>query len=443
MLFFFVLFSSVRCEPDEMVAGLNFRAYSFLQVYKNNYLYDTFRPMYPLFSYIGVGLTGNAAYYPTTFLIIYLFIGELFVYSVYKLLQRVFRLQELNLFNKLLLHCFSLLFLMSLYFITTNRLEIFGWLSASITHLVPVVFVFVGAFFLLKEPKKTDYLYLSVCVFFIGGAAEHIAPCVVSVIVVCSFLFFYGNKNKREAYQAHKELFLKLTFFCALLVLFSLFTIITPGAWNRYHNTQHYVKVHSPERSLDVLNTIKLLCRPYKLIAIGFLVFVWALFLKIFSVKLKTYIHPKYLIVSLVAVFITTSIFCVFAYKTFNVDRMWFVFDVTLFIALSVLILQFVATRNINDSVIYFGLVCLLVTISLFDVRHIPALCNFSAGYDKVITDLQHQKAGELIEIDHLPPHDLTTQTGITSDPENHYNIMFCKFYNIKAKVLVKHPYNE
>ncbi|HXU27391.1 MAG TPA: DUF6056 family protein [Bacteroidia bacterium] len=443
LLFFFVLFSSVRCEPDEMVAGMNFRASFFLEVYRNNYLYDTFRPMYPLFSYFGVGLTNNTNYYPLTFLIIYIFISCLFIYSVYKLLQQVFTFQKLTFSDKLLLVCFSILLLMSLYFITTNRLEIFGWLSASITHLVPIVFVFTSTYFLIKEHKKLDYLYLSVCVFFIGGAAEHIAPSVVAIIVSCSLLFFYGKKNKREAFQEHKELFLKLAFFSAILTLFFLFTLVTPGAWYRYYNTQQYVKIHSPERSLEILNIIKLLCRPYKLIAFGFLVFTWVLFTKIFQVKLRMTIPWKYLLASLIAVTITTCVFCVFAYKTLNVDRMWFVFDVTLFIVASILILQFISARNLNFFLTYFGTAYLLLTVTLFDVRHIPALYKFSTEHDKIINNLQQQKEGELIEIDSFPPHDLITQTGITSDPENHFNVLFCKFYNIKARVSVKHPYNE
>lgn len=441
--FFITLFSSVRCEPDEMVAGLNFRAYSFLEVYRNNYLYDTFRPMYPLFSYIGVGLTSNTNYYPLTFLAVYLFVAGLFVYSIYKLLQLVFKFQPQGFSNKFLLFCFSTLLFTSLYFITTNRLEIFGWFSASITHLVPVVFIFISAYFLLKENRKADYFWLAVCVFFIGGAAEHIAPSVASVIIVCSILFFYDKKNKRQAFEENKPLFLKLLFFSALLSLFFLFTVITPGAWYRYHNTQQYVKIHSPERSLELFGIIKLLLRPYKLIALAFLFFVWTLFTETFGVKLRTTIHWKYLIIALVAVTTTTAVFCFFAYKTLNVDRMWFVLDVTLFIVISVLILQYISSQNVNTLFVYGGAAYLLIIVFSFDVRHIPALRTFSSEHDKTINYFQQQKEGELVEIENLPPHDLITQTGITADPENHYNIMFCKFYNIKAKVSVKHPYSE
>lgn len=442
-LFFFVLFSSIRCEADDWAAGINFRTNSFLETYKNTYWLDTLRPMSILFSYLGVGVTSNTNYYPLTILLLFVSIAGLFVYFIYKLLQVVFTFDKSTPLNKSLLMCFSLLLVISLYFMTTNRLEIFGWMSASINHLVPVVFLFLAAYILLKEYKKLDYLYLSVCVFFIGGAAEHVAPSVIAVIVVCSFLFFYNKPNKREAFMKHKTFFIKLLFFSALLALFFLFTAITPGAWIRYNNTQQYVKVHSPERSLEVLNTIKLLIKPYKLMALVFLFFVWMFFVKTFSVQLKINIHWKYIVGSLVVVTLVTSVFSVFCYNTLKIDRMWFVSDATVFISVSILILQFISDKKLSDVFTYLGAVYLLSIMVFFDLRHIPALYHFSTEHDTIISYLQKQKEGGVIVIDSFPPHNLVTQARLTSDPEDSFNVAFCKFYGIKAKVVVKHPYNE
>jgi hypothetical protein len=443
VLFFFVLFSSIRCEADDWAAGINFRAHSLLETYKNTYWLDTLRPMSILLSYLGVGVTNNTSYFPTTILLLFVSITGLFVYFIYKLLQEVFTFDKPTPFKKPLLVCFSLLLVMSLYFMTTNRLEIFGWMSASINHLVPVVFVFLVAYILIKEYKKTDYLYLSVCVFFVGGAAEHIAASIIAVIVVCSFLFFYNKPNKSEAFMEHKTFFIKLIFFSALLSLFFLFTVITPGAWIRYNNTQQYVKVHSPERSLEVLNTIKLLIKPYKLMALAFLLFVWMFFVKTFQAKLKIKIHWKYLVASLAVVIIITSVFSAFCYNTLKIDRMWFVFDATAFILTSIMIVQFISDKKLSYIFTYAGAVYILGTMIFFDVRHIPALYNFSTEHDKIISYLQKQKEGEVAVVDSFPPHDLVTQARLTSDPEDSFNVAFCKFYSIKAKVIVKKPYNE
>lgn len=442
-LFFFLLFSSIRCEADDWAAGINFRTNSLLETYKNTYWLDTLRPMSILLSYLGVGVTGDVNYYPTTLFILFILIAGLFVYFIYKLLQEVFTFDKPTTFNKPLLICFSLLLVMSLYFITTNRLEIFGWMSASINHLVPIIFAFLAAYVLIKEYKKSDYLYLSICVFFIGGAAEHIAASVIAVIAVCSFLFFYNKKNKHQVFTEHKAFFVKLIFFGALLSVFFLFTAITPGAWLRYNNTQQYVKVHSPERSIEVLNTIKLLIKPYKLMALAFLFFVWMFFVKIFSVRLKINIHWKYLVASLVVVTFVTSVFSVFCYNTLKIDRMWFVFDVTLFIVASILTLQFISDKKLSYIFTYVGAIYIMGMMIFFDVRHMPALYHFSTEHDRIIIFLQKQKEGEVAVIDSFPPHDLVTQARLTSDPDDSFNISFCKFYRIKAKVVVKHPYNE
>lgn len=442
-LFFLVLFSSIRCEADDWAAGINFRTNSLFETYKNTYWLDTLRPISILLSYLGVGITNNTNYYPITILLLFISVAGLFVYFIYKLLQQVFTFDMQTPFSKLLLFCFSILLVMSLYFITTNRLEIFGWMSASINHLVPIVFVFFAAYILLKEYKKSDYLYLSICVFFIGGAAEHIAASVIAVIAVCSFLFFYNKPNKRDLFRQHKAFFVKLIFFGALLSVFFLFTAITPGAWLRYNNTQQYVKVHSPERSLEVLNTFKLLIKPYKLMALAFLFFVWVFFVKTFSFRLKINVHWKYLVASLVAVTITTSVFSVFCYNTLKIDRMWFVFDATAFIIISILILQFISDKKLRDIFTYLGAVYVLSMVVFFDARHMPALYHFSTEYDKIISYLQKQKGGEVAIVDSFPPHDLVTQARLTSDPEDSFNVAFCKFYGIKAKIIVKHPYNE
>ena len=442
-LFFFVLFSSIRCEADDWAAGINFRTNSLLETYKNTYWIDTLRPMSILLSYLGVGVTSNTNYYPTTLFILFVSVDGLFVYFIYKLLQAVFTFDKSTTLNKSLLICFSLLLLMGLYFMTTNRLEIFGWMSASINHLVPIVFVFFAAYILLKEYKKSDYLYLSICVFFIGGAAEHIAASVIAVIAVCSFLFFYNKQNKRQIFMEQKGFFVKLAFFSALLFLFFLFTAITPGAWIRYNNTQLYVKVHSPERSLEIVNTVKLLIKPYKLVALTFLFFVWLFFVKIFSVRLKINIHWKYLVASLVVVTIITSVFSAFCYNTLKIDRMWFVFDAIFFISFSILMLQLISDKKTSNIFTYAGAIYLIGMMMFFDARHIPTLYHFSTEHDKIISYLQKQKEGEVSIVDSFPPHDLVTQARLTSDPEDSFNVAFCKFYGIKAKVIVKHPYNE
>ncbi|HTA62473.1 MAG TPA: DUF6056 family protein [Bacteroidia bacterium] len=442
-IFFFVLFSSIRCEADDWAAGINFRTNSLLETYKNTYWLDTLRPMSILLSYIGVGIISNTNYYPITILLLFVTITGLFVCFIYKLLQEVFSFDKPTSFYKPLLICFSLLLVMSLYFMTTNRLEIFGWMSASINHLVPVVFVFLVAYILIKPYKKLDYFYLSLSVFFIGGAAEYVASSVLAVISICCLLFFYRKENKRQEFQKHKEFFFRLAFFSFVLALFFLFTVITPGAWLRYNNTQQYVKVHSPERSLEILNTIKLLFRPYKLMGFAFLFFIWLFFIQIFQVKLKTSIHWKYLVASLISVVLVTSVFCVVCYNTLKIDRMWFVLDTTFFIVASILMLQFLSDKNLSKVFTYSGIIYIIGLMIFFNARHTPALLNFSTEHDKIISYLQKQKEGEIAVVDSFPPHDLITQARLTSDPEDSFNIAFCKFYGIKAKVVVKHPYNE
>ena len=152
------------------------------------------------------------------------------------------------------------------------------------------------------------------------------------------------------------------------------------------------------------------------------------------SIKIK--LHYFLLTVFCVAgITITAS---VLAYHTLSVGRIWFAFDVALFVLLCGCIVKFIVGIKTNSIVVYMGAALFLITLILFDIRHIPALLNFSSQHDKMIYSLQQKTAEETIVLNGLPNPDLTNQVALSPDPNNDVNQLFCRFYNIKAKVSVK-----
>jgi hypothetical protein len=323
---------------------------------------------------------------------------------------------------------------MCVYFLTTERIEIFGWISASIIHLVPIVFVFLSTWLIIKQQKTTDYILLMFSAFFIAGGAEHIAlSTIVSVFVLASIIFFVHKKNK-EFYKEHKPQFIKAAFFFLLLSICFAFFIYNPGTQIRYQQENNFVQSHA---SLYSTNLFSLLGKPHKIIGLLFLVIFWMLFKNTFQIKSPS-VKLKYFITATIVVLVITSLLSVFIFNTFSIGRIWFVFDISLFVLLSASIIKFIDQLKINTGILHAAAGIFLITLALFDIRHIPALLNFSSQHDKLIYSLQQKSAEEIIVLQNFPNPDLTNQVVLSADSNNDVNQLFCRFYNIKAKVSVK-----
>ena len=109
-VFFLVLFSSVRCEPDDMIISLELREKGFLKAFLDRYHFYSFRPVYTLLSFVTIGYSNNTANYPFTIFMFYIAVYALFVFAIYKLLQELFALQNVPIKEKGILLCFSNVF---------------------------------------------------------------------------------------------------------------------------------------------------------------------------------------------------------------------------------------------------------------------------------------------------------------------------------------------
>ncbi len=436
-LFFIVLFSSVRCEPDDMIISLEIRDGSFLKAFLDRHNFYSFRPVYTLGAFATIGYSGNPANYPISIFIFYVGVYTLFLFSIYKLLQKTFSLKNQSLLDKCLLLSLSNILIICLYFLTTERIEIFGWVSASIIHLVPIAFIFFSAWLIIKKNKKTDYLLLIIAAAFIAGGAEHIAASIITSILGISIVVFYVNRKNKSFYTTNKPQIIKTAFFTVILSLFLLVCVSNPGVGLHYNEVHQQSDGFAAHHTVNILDAIKMFCKPQKLIGLVFLISFWFLFQNAFQITGKK-IRLTYFAIIVCCVMGVTTVASILAYHTLSVGRIWFAFDVALFVLLSACIIKFIDRLKINIGILYAGAGMFLITLTLFDIRHIPALLNFSSQHDKLIYSLQQKPAEETIVLQSFPNPDLTNQVELSADPNNDVNQLFCRFYNIKAKVSVK-----
>lgn len=422
--FFAVLFFSIRCEPDDMITALKFRDKSFSQIIYNDYYFNLFRPA-ALISFFSVGYSANPDLYLYSILSLFLFISSVFVFSIYKLIVEIFNLHLIAIKEKITLVCMSILLFTSLYFLTTNRIEVFGWMSAFITHFIPVAFIVFGAWIIIKKKtSRLDYFWLTISSFLIGGSAEHITPSVLLAIAPIIFLLNFKNK--------------KLIYFTAVLICIYIVSVITPGTLYRLNTTNEYINSHLSSQIVSPIYFIKMFFQPYKTIGILLLSASWLAFVKTINPQSSTTIRWRYFFLPIITSLIITIAVAGFVYKSFSETRLLFTVDFTLFIFVNVLAFKFVPKLQ-NISFLFPSLtVVSVIVLSFFSFRHIPRLRHFANKHDETISYLKQQPSNQVITISAFPDSDLTNQALMYSDPENEENKLFCHFYNIKAKVSVK-----
>jgi hypothetical protein len=436
-VFFLVLFSSVRCEPDDMIISLEFRNGSFLKAFSDRYHFYSFRPTYTVGSFFTIGYSNNPANYPCSIFAFYAGLYALFVFAIYKLLQELFSLKELSLKEKFLLISFSNILIMCIYFLTTERIEIFGWVSASIIHLVPVVFVFLSAWLIIKQTKTIDYILLLIAAAIVAGGAEHISASVIASISGVLLILFYNKRKDKQFYQEHKKQIRKALFFAGSLALFLLICISNPGVSLHYNEVHQSTDGFATHRDMNVMEAIKLFCKPHKLIGLVFLIIFWMMFQNMFNLTNTIKIKVIYFLIVICCVIGVSSAASIYAYHTLSIGRIWFVLDVAIFVFLSAAIFQLIHPLKNKPVVLYVSTAIFFITLILFDIRHIPALINFSSGYDAALRSMQQQDSTKTISLTQFPP-DLVNQVDLDKDPNNDVNQLFCRFYNIKAKISVK-----
>ena len=226
-------------------------------------------------------------------------------------------------------------------------------------------------------------------------------------------------------------------FFTAVLICVYLISIITPGTLYRINTTNEYISSHSSQ-ILSPFCFIQLFFQPYKIIGVLLPLFSWLVFVKTTNLKQSFTIRWRYFFLPIITSLIIAIAVAGFVYKSFSETRLLFIVDFALFVFINALVFKLLPKlQNIRFLLPSLTIVSVVVLL-FFSFRHIPRLRCFANKHDETIGYLKQQPSNQLITIPAFPNPDLTNQALMYSDPENEENLLFCRFYNIKAKVSVK-----
>ena len=422
-----------------MNTSLQLQSSGLLDLLITKYNNTSFRPLFIVTSFFTIGYHAvDANQYLNTVFVYFIFVYGLFVFSINKLLIELFSLQQIETRQKFLLACISNLLFTCIYFLTTEKIEIFGWYCCSTIHLFPMAIGCFSAWLIIKKQKsKSDFVLLFMGALLIAGSAEHVPASFMASGGIVLLMLVLEKRNNRNIFKEHKTKLTKLYFFGGVLLVFFLLFITNPGVWLHYEGAQNMVRHEGQQNKTQAFDFLKMFAKPAKLIGVFILASTWFLFCGIFNPQEKK-INLKYFIVAFMAVAFVTAITSLFAYKSLPVGRIWFITDVALFVVISALSVKFISERKMDKASLFVSCGLLTASMLTFTIRHIPNLLRFSAGHDKIVSYLRQQDSGKVIVLEKFPLPDLSNQVVLSEDPQVGENQLFCKFYNIKAKVSVK-----
>jgi hypothetical protein len=437
LFFFAVLFSSTRFTLDDFTISLAIREGSFVSALKWYYYNSSLRTTAMFLSWPVLGGSDSGTFVMKGF--IYYFLLLIFsTYVIYKIITELFLEENPIGKEKILLTAFSFIQIAGVYFLCSDRIEIFGWITSSMVHVVPVM-VALFAFWIVIKPKskQTDYILLFLSAICIGGSAEN----MVAVVFLTGFIFA-GNlwlrkrKDKFLAESENKKL-QKAIFFISILMVFFCFVFTNPGTLIRIQE----VKQMSVNNYWHDGDFFKFMFKSHKLLGILLTTVSWMLFPFLFKSGSKNFSVKSALIVFSIALLVT-AITSKVTYNCFWITRMYFVVDAALYILVISLTIKYSSKIKGYKFIIPTGSVICLALLLWNDVRHVPPLLRYASAYDQMITDLQKMKEDEVATYQ-LPDADLVCPISMSEKPNDIRNKEFYRFYGIKAKVIfIEAPLN-
>jgi len=428
ILFFFSLFYSVRFGRDDMVLSLVFRENSFLESFKWYYQHFSFRPAVLFLVFVTLG-SDDPQIYTYTILAYFMLVYCFWTWTLYKIFGLLFPwLKE----QKYFLLSFSLIQIAAIYFLCSDRIEVFGWATSSMLYLVPVVFSFYVAYLLIKpQLKRFEYAGLCVGAIMIAGSLEYLAA--FDLILGLGVIFYYWHSRKNGAING-KEKIARAIFFTSILAVFSVLCMSNPGLLERMHGGNALANSGTDAGGPYQASFWSMFFKPHKLIGLGLVFISWA---HVVNLKPDLRLRQRGLMSVLLCFVLGIALTLVshkFSGHSIAIGRMWFLTDVMGYI-LSVALLLFLWPKirlPLGSVYILTGIVC--VIFSYYSVKHIMAQWTFVARYDKVITRVKNVDQEEVIVIG-LPRPDLGSASALSNDPEDGANRLFCRFYKISGSV--------
>jgi hypothetical protein len=317
-----------------------------------------------------------------------LFALTLMLFSVYRLFREI----SLRLFANKLPFYFTMLtamvFVSAFYFSTSQPAECWFWTIASVLYLIPIALFGLGTACLISGKKTVlNYLSISLCFFYTGGAIENIALIIiVSLLFAITYIYLNG---KRRNYPV-SLLWVALASCSALFII----QLLSEGLSNR-------IGLENKAFSFDWWRLYHVV---FQIKSFVFLLFTGLAFLLGQALRTSDLIIPttairKTLIINLIVVAVVailTFLPLIYVFKNPGPERAWIPLNYVVCSSLffwSLYLGNKLTIKNRYFSIIKYVAALSAVVVMLFYIyRHYPQVSAFAKAYDERTALLMNHK---------------------------------------------------
>jgi hypothetical protein len=336
--------------------------------------------------------------------IYYVLLFSFFYYALSNLIKVLFErfFSKINGKDSLLL---AILFSIPLYFITTESIEVWFWVSGSVVYFVPSVFFIWGLGLIVsKNNSKLNYIGIFTAFFLIGGTLESFA--LITIFFLFSLFIFITFPNKKPS----RAILLKLIIAIVSTSLLLLLELTNNGIGNR-------LILISSKKQFQNSNNFEIIFRSLKEIKNIFLLIYFVLIMIIgkiiskYGINFNSLISFKKLLLTnailLIVVFVITFTPLLYAFHSIEPKRAWYPFNFVLWgslISICLFLGNVYQKQLYNRFTIYFTSIACLGIISFHLINQTKKVALFSFKYDQRIETLIRINKSVTKKVFHLNP---------------------------------------
>jgi hypothetical protein len=438
LAFILFLFSHLCFGYDEYIWKTLYERLGFSGFFAH--IYDSMSFRYSTHFYIY--LTFNFAD-PGTYRL-FVFISQLFTFSVllvslYSIYRTVFRAWLQMNVSRWQLLASSLITGASLYYLTSQIVEIYTYTSSYYSYFMPVAFFCLGLSCVISE-KKTGWILvlLFIASFSVGGSSENVSASFIACIGV--FFVFQLFKLKRRVFSDPRMR--KLFVFILLTSVFALIAYTAPGARNRAAGEAANALLKSNELFAPHRPDVFLQKYFHLSNLVGLLLLSWFVYLGHFVPQQKFALVKRIFIQCSIAFVVSVLIHLLITkviFDSFGYLRIWFPvnFHMCMLLVSGLFYAGTKARASAAAAISSFGgLICLCFLV-LYTFRHYPKVTSFSELYfarrEEVIENCT--KSGDQLYISRqLPDPDILYFDKFVRLPKDSLTVYYCVFNEIPCK---------
>jgi hypothetical protein len=327
------------------------------------------------------------------------------------------------------------------FFFTTSTIEIFGWLSGSITYLMPIaVSGFLFAIYFKNSLTLWQWVGIVLAAMIIGGCAENYYVFISLALIVTYFMFYYKYAQLRF-------------FVLKRLIVYLVFGLLgfLPGKSVLGIENKIYVLKQLP---FDFAKKSSFAPDSFFLSDFDFVeprMFFAILLLLIPAWQINKYISisKRWMLVfsTFLTIMVLLNLFASFLlFGNLGSGRFWSPVYFFILLFLFTILLWFLGKQKDDKDILMNAktatTLCCSVLLFAYTIRRFPSLLRYYNHVELLSTRIMDRKKNfpndhNALYVNPFPPPGIIVENVITSDSAHFFNVCLQRYYGVKFPIVL------